>query len=227
MLVLPRRSFVNFPTPQQILPPTILNKFDVSIELCTSRIVSGKYVFTFFNMINYNGLQNIALPLNMGELKNKLERCIVERDKKYIKLNTYDRQKSTFVFQADEWLKDALNGVKGVNSFGSLYNKEFKLKAQLPAMLSMYGMRLEMVKHVAAFFKDYLKRKPEAKKALLTGIPAYAEKMINLKPEEMYDYSYDYMSNKVIAQMKAQYVMIITYGAMKLALDVKKPFGVR
>jgi hypothetical protein len=159
-------------------------------------------------------------------LKEKLEAKIQPADKKYMKLTSFTRQKSVYTFDDEEWLKDALKDVKG-RLYLSKWDKEFSLQIRLPRMVLINGMTAYMEKHIAFLFSKYIERKPDVKKKLLSVVPESVEKMLRLDPLRMFDFSYVYMSNKVIAKLKQQYAIMILYAINAMTSKSKVEAGNR
>jgi hypothetical protein len=211
---------------QNLLPPpqnnSFYNKnnFSVDINFVNSNLLNGKYVFTFMNSVGFNGLNNIGInaasKINNNILKEKLEGQIKDRDKKYIKLATYNTTKSVYVFDEEKWLTDGLKNVKSSTSLFNKFNREFKLKEQLPYMLLVFGASGFLEKNVADLFKKYVKTNREIRKSLQGLIPETMNKAFNADIGNMFDYVYDRQNNKIIANMKSQYVAIMIYSVGKV-----------
>jgi hypothetical protein len=123
--------------------------------------------------------------------------------------------KSIYTFDIEAYLNDCFKGLKG-KLFLSKWDKEFKLGIMLPHMVRVFAMRLDIEKYIAFYFKEYIAKNANIRKDLLSGIPEDMLDLLGIKPENMFDYSFDYMSQKIICRLKSQYIAMIIYTTTKL-----------
>jgi hypothetical protein len=74
-------------------------------------------------------------------------------------------------------------------------------------MILFDPMRSMFFDFIVKEFKNYLVKKNKDKKFLGPLLPKDWQKKLNIKLLNMFDYSYDYMNNRFIVQLKTMYIL--------------------
>lgn len=205
--------------------PNKIIRFGINPVLVNSKANSkGEFEFLFVNNvypIEFKGTGNIDI-IKKPDLKIKLENFIKQSDKKYIKLKDFTHIRSTFIFDYTAWLDDCLKNVK-LEPFSSSWDRVCKLKIIPPYMARTCAMRLDIEKYIGTYFKKYIERHPYLRKELIKHIPDSAFRVFNLQPENLFDFQYEYTTNRIIARLKAMYVAVVLSFMTKMT--DKKMFG--
>lgn len=151
-------------------------------------------------------------------LKNKLEKFIKQEDKKYVKLDTFDVNRSRFCFDIESWLNDSFKGVIPTKILG--YKRVFKLKKKVPLMLEAYTGRIVLKGYIDKYFKEYVKKHTELRKEIFGIITDNIEKVLKLNAVNMFDYNYDFLSNTITISLKAVYISTLVSW---IAVESSKP----
>lgn len=224
-------SLGNFSKNGTILP-VVSNKeaeYDVMLTFINAKVSNGKYSFLFMNSliskdIVGNGIR--ASKVDMRKLQSKIMSKVDTKDLKYIKLREFSTSRVVFVFDIDSWLDDALRNSIG-RVYLSKYDKEFRLKIQPPTMVRYYGIRVEFSRYVASYFKEYARKKPQQRNTLFSIIPKSYENIIKTHVANMFDYEYDFQSNRIIVRLKTIYLTGLIFASFALTeknLSVRQKF---
>jgi hypothetical protein len=201
--------------------------FNISPVLVNSKSNrNGYFEFLFINNIyptKFTGLGTIT-KADKNKLKQKLEAFIKPTDKKYIKLSEFTHMRSVYIFNIEEWLNDCFKNIK-IEAFNSSWDRVAKLKIIPPHMVRIFAMRLDIEKYIGTYFKTYIGKHPVLRKDLIKHIPQSAFKIFNLKEENLFDFVYEYNSNRIIGRLKPQYVGIIILAITKLKNNKMFGFG--
>lgn len=195
--------------------------FDVNITFVNAKVSNGKYSFLFMNSIMSKSLTSNSMGIRASQIDmKKLQASIMskvdKKDLKYIKLKEFSTSRSIFIFDIDSWLDDALKNVSG-KVYLSRYDKEFRLNIQPPTMVRHYGIRVEFSKYVANYFKEYAKKKPQQRNSLFNIIPKSYEKTLKTHISNMFDYEYDFQSNRIIVRLKTIFLTGLIFSSFALA----------
>lgn len=209
--------------------PTKEIDYDVMLTFVNAKVSNGKYSFLFMNSliskdITGNGVR--ASQIDMRKLQSKIMGKVDIKDLKYIKLREFSTSRVVFVFDIDSWLDDALRNSVG-RVYLSKYDKEFRLKIQPPAMVRYYGIRVEFSRYVANYFKEYARKKPQQRNTLFSIIPKSYENIIKTHVSNMFDYEYDFQSNRIIVRLKTIYLTGLIFASFALTeknLNIRQKF---
>lgn len=213
-------SINNFSKNGAVIPviPVKDIEYDVMLTFVNAKVSNGKYTFLFMNSISSRDISknNIrASQMDMKKLQSKIMGKVEQKDLKYIKLKEFSTSRVVFVFDIDSWLDDALRNVTG-RVYLSKYDKEFKLRIQPPAMVRYYGIRIEFSRYVANYFKEYAKKKPQQRNVLFNIIPKSYENVVRTHVSNMFDYEYDFQSNRIIVRLKTIFLTGLIYASFAL-----------
>jgi hypothetical protein len=204
-----------------------ITEFNIAPALVNSKSNrNGYFEFLFINNIypiKFTGLGTIT-KIDKNKLKQRLEAFIKPTDRKYIKLSEFTHMKSIFIFDIDEWLNDCFKNIK-IEAFNSSWDRVAKLKLIPPHMVRIFAMRLDIEKYIGTYFKTYVEKHPIMRKDLVKHIPQSVFKVFNLKEENLFDFIYEYSSNRIIGRLKPQYVAMIVLGITKLKSSKMFGFG--
>ncbi|MDR0676821.1 MAG: hypothetical protein LBF97_07280 [Elusimicrobiota bacterium] len=194
-------------------------EFGVNPVLINSKtsIRTGNFEFSFLNNvfpIKFTGLGTIT-KIDKNKLKQKLEAFIKPTDRKYIKLSEFTHMKSIFTFDIDAYLDDCFKNIK-IESFNSSWDRVAKLKIIPPHMVRGFAMRIDIEKYIGTYFKKYIEKHPIMRKDLVKALPKEALKVFNLKEENLFNFIYEYSTNRIIGRLKPEYVAMIIYTITKL-----------
>lgn len=186
--------------------------FGISPSIINSKIVNDEYVFYFNNMcFNGQAVRGI-LKVDQNTLRQKLTSWIKPNDKKYIKLEDFDNQKSKFIFDIDSWLDDGLKNCS-ISGGGITMSKTYRLGKSLPYMVSVYGLEIDYGKYIAEHFRRSLKKYPELRKNVFGIIEDISKKHLNVDSVSMFEYTYSRLNNSVTVKVKPVYITSLL-GAM-------------
>lgn len=215
---LPNTLILNVPKVNQ---QTVNPEFDVSLTFVNAKVFNGEYTFLFSNSINsrelaFSGRNIRASQIDMKKLQSKIMSNVKNDDLKYIKLKQFTTSRTIFAFDIDAWLDDALKGSIG-RVYLSKFDKEFRLTKLPPAMVRHYGLRIEFSRYVASYFKEYSKKKPQHRSTLFSIIPKSFENSIRTHASNMFDYEYDFQSNRIIVRLKTIFITGLMFSAFSLS----------
>jgi hypothetical protein len=181
--------------------------FSINPSIINSKIEGGMYYFSFNNNC-YSVNMDFYTKIDQDTLKTKLNNWLRESDKKYIKLVSFDTNKSRFVFDIDAWLDDGMKNIKSTKSI-IRFQRKYMLKVQPPYIVRTCGQRYDLQKYIASYFKDYCKKHPELRKTVFNIVTDEVEKKMRIGAVNYFDYSYDYQSNCISVSLKPVYEMTV------------------
>lgn len=189
-----------------------LNKEEVSLQFVLSRATNQGYKVRFIVQIhpitNELGITTTlrASQIDMLSLHDAILANVLPEDKKYVTLTQFDTLKCEFTINFNTWFDNAMNNVVP-RTYLSKFDQEYKLKIQPPKMILFDPMRNMFFDFMVKEFKNYLVKKNKDKKFLGPLLPKDLQKKLNIKLLNMFDYSYDYMNNRFIVQLKTMYIL--------------------
>lgn len=197
-----------------------ISDFSIAPAIYNARLVNDKYLFTFNNMC-FNGSlvqPGALLNANMTILKTKLNNWIKPSDRKYIKLESCNKQTSVFSFDIDSWLEDGLKNCRPYYDNLKMTRK-YKMSVQLPYMVRVYGMETVYGKYISEHFKKALSKKPELRKNVFGIIEDITTKHLKMDSLKVFEYNYDSIWNSVNVNVNPIYISGIIGATVALQKD--------
>lgn len=182
-----------------------IKNFSVNPYITMQKVVNGKYLLTFQNMCYTSEPHPGILKVDQNILKEKLNNWVKPSDKKYIKLISYDTNKSTFEFNIDKWLDDGLKNCRPYMEIGGL-TKSYRLGVQLPYMFRTNGLEMLYTKFICDNFKKTIKNNSRLRKDVFSIVEDLSNKILGVNSVNMFDYSYNVTSNAVTVSLKPIYI---------------------
>ena len=220
--------------PQQRFPAKInLLKKDVYLQFLLANDV-GKTLKVVF-LININTTQqqrdpSFILKSSMID-KNSFKRSIMANisafDKRFMTLQSFDTMRAIFTLDTTSYLRAAASTVKPLTRIEA-FKREFQLKERVPDMIKMDPMGGVWDNFIVRKFKEYMEESRKEIAWFKTLIPDVARRKMRMKIRTMFDWTYDYTTNKVIATMKPIYALAVIYavGAMTKRLTKNDFFSI-
>jgi len=199
--------------PKKTTANKIIKPSQVNLRLMYSRPV-GKTYRVVQEMILANGNVYDPRPIQMRDINRRsLEQAIKQKigsyDNNYMKLVSYSTNKATFDFDYKKWFNDSLNNIAPSNRL-SKFEQRFKLKKQVPKMIQ-YTVNMDFDKFLLRKFKEYMETNRKHRTWFEKFLPREISGKIRNGISKMFDYTYDYQSNTVIAKLKNIYIMGILF----------------
>lgn len=184
---------------------------NVDFDFVMAQVSRGDYKMSFIiNIFPKDGEKVTSRNVDKKELEKIAKSKLLEDSKKYFDITKLTTNKLEIKFDVEKWLKDAVKGVKPKVHY-SRFDKEFKLKEKLPKVIVFNNPHLDFNELVAKKFKEWtLKHKRKTKDFFKTLFP-HVSKTLQRKISNMFDWSYDNLENKVVANLKSVYVMGLAY----------------
>ena len=212
---------------KQDLEKQKISPAQINMQLSHSSITASGY--TLFYLISINPttmtIQNLTnANVDFNSLRESLISKLDYFDRPYLKLKNFSLTRATFVFDEKKWLNDALNNVNPNNRL-SKFEQVFKFKKQPPKAISFTSGRIGFDKYILKKFDEYMEKNRKTRTWFEKFLPRDITGKIRLKISTMFDYTYDFQQNAVIAKLKPVYVMGILFATgatvSKIATDKK------
>lgn len=198
--------------------PIIITPSMVAINHTQSFDSGGDWVLHFSTII-YSAKYNFNDPatrrrIDKPSLKKALAGKIRDTDKPYFSVKEFTGNRVVYVFHAEKWLKDAMTGIQP-RSHLSKFEKAFSFKKSVPTLI-MNNQQGYFDKFIIRKFKKVTSdRKFDGWfKGFLTR---ELDRKIKQRVENMFDYSYDFQTNKMVLRLKTVYILGILYAVGETA----------
>lgn len=217
---MPLAPFLNAPEmPQPLAPPVgkiKISPADINMSFLLAADIGKTYKVTYVLSIITKQQKldpNIKLSpskVDMISLKNSILANVDSYDKGYMNISAFDNMKVEFHFDSDKWLNDCLNNVSPVTYF-SRFNRIFKLKKRVPAMISHDYTTIPFEKFVIRRFQEYMESKKKAAVWFKHLFPDEVRQRWSKGAANMFDYTYDTQWNTITITLKPLYILGIIY----------------
>ena len=197
---------------------TAVKNFNVYPSIINSRIQNDKYYFTFNNMCSSGIISRGIVKVDQKILEKKLNEWVRLADRKYMKLESFDSNKSVFIFDIEEWINDSMKKCVPYNNYAN-FSRSYKMGINLPYIVSVYGLEMMYRDYIVKKFKDYLKKNSKLRKDLFSIVENVTNKTLGISSLSIFEYRYDKISNSIIASVNPIYVGGIVATATMLAKD--------
>lgn len=201
---------------------------NISLTFIRANDINKEYKITFAVTVfsqeyNFN-IPGVATKVDMQSLKNAIISSVHESDRPYFLLENFTFKIATFKFLWRKWFSDSLTGVNPQTHL-SKFERTFSLKRQLPRMIAYNFNPYTNIFMVNRFRELTTERKMHS---WFDGfIPKEYQQKINIKIDNMFDYSYDYQFNRIVLRLKSIYILGILFAvgyAVNTALEKKQPY---
>lgn len=179
-------------------------QFNIFPRIAYSRVENNDYYMTFQNFCSTMQITPGLINVDQTALKRKLEAWVRPEDRKYIKLVSFNTNKSVFKFDVDVWLNDVFKGTIPSTNV-STFTKSYRFTKQLPYMVRVYGLTYLYEKHVAEKFRAFLKKQPDKRESVFSMITNITGKTLGLDKLNMFEYTYNWQSNTINVNLKPIY----------------------
>jgi hypothetical protein len=236
-------SFLNpqllSPNIPQRQPPkkVVLRNSDVSLQFVLARDTGRNYIIVYLLNIIPNMAQRDpskilqASNMDMNSLKKAIESKIITRDKKYISIRDFTTRRVTFVFNHNEWLRDAVTDTSSRTTL-TRFARDFRLKKQVPLIIMADPMRMPFGNFIIRKFKEYMESKNKEATWFRYLLPESQRSRFRGRVRNMFDWTYDFTWNTITATLKSIYILALMYatGVMvrrMTASDMRSPTNQR
>lgn len=132
------------------------------------------------------------------DLKERILSLVPLFDKKYLKLESFDKKKAVFSFDSDKWLKENI----GEEIRDTIDSCEKKIKVgRVPIFISQNIHPLELEKIVQQTFRNYLEKNNKLKNKISTCVKTVVKDL----SMSYFDFSYDTYDNSIDIKLKAEF----------------------
>ena len=212
--------------PYPVIKKYKVKKEDVHLGYVLSRPTRDGYKIIYTVTILPKGKQNISFrDIDLVSLRDAIEQNMRPYDKNYIKLKNFDNMRAEFIFDIKKWLRDSLQNVRPLTKYGS-FTREFKLRKRLPFMILQDPLQKGFEDFLLKNFYQYLDVTHKDSKWFRALIPETTRRNLRIKIRDMFNWSYDFTWNSIIATMKPLYILgllaAIGYGIKKLSKNTLK-----
>lgn len=198
-----------------------IKRFNINPMFVRSRCVKDKYEMYFQNTC-FDGTPFLGvLNVDKDALKDKLNKWIKPRDRKYVTLDEYSNSHSKFVFNIKEWMDDGFKSVKPYTDYVT-FTRTYRLANLLPDCVATFGTGMMYEKQIAEYFKKYLKENAKLRKDVYGMIENITNKVLNTSHLSMFDYKYNKVDNSISVTLKPQFVGGVLASLKLLANEKKK-----
>ncbi len=185
----------------------------INMQYVMGRSIGSTFRVTYLVSINPSTIMSKNLTnqnVNMNSLKESIINKIDAFDRPYMKLINFSTSKAIFELDTIKWMNDAFKTVIPNNRL-TKFEQIFKLKKQVPKMISLSVARSDFEKFLLRQFDNYMEKHRKNKSWFQKFLPRDITGKIRLKIATMFDYEYDWQYNKIIARLKPVYVMGILF----------------
>lgn len=210
------------PTTNNVQGKILVSRNNISLSPNSARELPNTYRIVFNYAIYGQGIDpqspNFWRMVDKKSLENALIDSIRPQDRKYFKLHSYTGNMVRFDFNWEIWMSDAIKGVRPSRTRVG-FRREFKLRQQLPLILSSLAGRDYIGKFIARKSKQYLD-KSKFNNFFVDLLPREYQRKVRQTLANMMDYEYDFRTNSLFITLKSVYVLGILYSLNKVSNNV-------
>jgi hypothetical protein len=223
-----KRGFQTQTTPIASTAKIKIVKNDVSMQFLLAKDIGRTYKVEFIITLYPIGLSknpNIVInpsTINMLSLRQAILEKIDAYDRKYMILKTFDHRKAVFELDSEKWFYNNFNNAT-VRTELSHFSRSIYLKERIPLMIRMDPMmNLSFDKFLIRNFQEFMESKKKEATYFKYLIPESLRKKFRTGIREMFDWTYDSTTGKILATLKTIYIIAILYGIGYIGNKIKK-----